>query len=262
MHWPEGCGATFQDRNTWTVDPAPRVALPGLRAREITDVDYAPRPVPARRGARRPARAGGAPVLRRVRALRDARVAAVRDPRRARARRPGGAAAAPVTRSSRPRYVGVVKGPAAEGSYVVALESDVPHAESLSLDAADAGNELRFVNDFRGVGEAPNVSFQQATIRSAPAQMLVVTRPVPTGAEFLADYGEGYWLSTLGFVPAAAAPAPAASPEDSLPPAPAAPRPRAPSASSEDEAGVTAGLMMAGLHSSSDDDDGEPERTR
>ena len=30
MHWPEGCGATFQDRNTWTVDPAPRVALPGL----------------------------------------------------------------------------------------------------------------------------------------------------------------------------------------------------------------------------------------
>ena len=158
--------------------------------------------------------------------------------------------------------MGVVKGPAAEGSYVVALESDVPHAESLSLDAADAGNELRFVNDFRGVGEAPNVSFQQATIRSAPAQMLVVTRPVPTGAEFLADYGEGYWLSTLGFVPAAAAPALTASPEDSLPPAPAAPRPRAPSASSEDEAGVTAGLMMAGLHSSSSDDDGEPERTR
>ena len=44
------------------------------------------------------------------------------------------------------------------------------------------GNELRFVNDFRGVGHEPNVTFQSCTIASRPAQVLVVAKPVPAGA--------------------------------------------------------------------------------
>ena len=148
----------------------------------------------------------------------------------------------------RARYVGVVKAPEVEGSYVVALESDVPHSESLSLDAEVEGNELRFVNDFRGIGVAANVSFQQATIRSLPAQMLVVTRPVQTGEELLTDYGEDYWRATLGYVPKLH--------ELEEPPAPeapaAAPR-RPPSVSSDDEDDVTRAFMMAGLDSDGED---------
>ena len=106
-------------------------------------------------------------------------------------------------------YVGRVRPPDVEGHYVLALESDVPHLESLSIDAASMGNELRFVNDFRGVGHEPNVTFQSCTIASRPAQVLVVTKPVPTGGEFLTDYGVDYWKATVGFVPA---PAPAPPP--------------------------------------------------
>lgn len=138
-----------------------------------------------------------------------------------------------------------MKAPDAEGGYVVALEADVPHAESPSLDASDRGNELRFVNDFRGVAAAPNADFQSATIRSLPAQMLVVTRRVNTGDELLVDYGEDYWRGLLGFVPA---------PVDAPPPAPApraAPAADARSeASSDDEDAVTASFMRLG------DDDG------
>jgi hypothetical protein len=121
------------------------------------------------------------------------------------------------------------------------LESDVPHLESLSIDAAAMGNELRFVNDFRGVGHEPNVTFQSCTIASRPAQVLVVTKPVPTGAEFLTDYGVDYWKATVGFVPA---PAPAPPPPQT--------RRRSPSPvvceSSDDEECVTRQLMrLAGI---------------
>ena len=137
-------------------------------------------------------------------------------------------------------YVGRVRPPDVEGHYVLALESDVPHLESLSIDAASTGNELRFVNDFRGVGHEPNVTFQSCTIASRPAQLLVVTKPVPTGGELLTDYGVDYWKATVGFVPA---PAPAPPPQ---------PRRRSPSPvvceSSDDEECVTRQLMrLAGI---------------
>ena len=147
--------------------------------------------------------------------------------------------------------MGVVKAPECEGCYVVALQSDLPHSESLSLDAETAGNELRFVNDYRGIGASANVCFQPATIQSLPSQMLVVTRPVKTGEPFLADYGEDYWLGTLGYVPKLAA-----AHADDRPPSPP-PVPRCASvASSEDEDAVTRGLMRAGL---SDDSDGSED---
>ena len=138
-------------------------------------------------------------------------------------------------------YVGRVRPPDVEGHYVLALESDVPHLESLSIDAASTGNELRFVNDFRGVGHEPNVTFQSCTIASRPAQLLVVTKPVPTGGELLTDYGVDYWKATVGFVPA---PAPAPPPPQT--------RRRSPSPvvceSSDDEECVTRQFMrLAGI---------------
>ena len=131
----------------------------------------------------------------------------------------------------------------------------MPHAESPSLDAGDSGNELRFVNDYRGVAACANAEFQQATIRSMPAQMLVVTRLVRTGEELLVDYGEDYWRGLAGFVPPPLRP----------PSPPVAARPAAPAAaatadaassSSDDdsEAAVSAAFMRLG--GVDDDDDG------
>ena len=56
-------------------------------------------------------------------------------------------------------YTGRVAGPEREGAYVLALEPDVPPADSLSVDAEAAGNEARFINDFSGLAAAPNVAF-------------------------------------------------------------------------------------------------------
>ncbi|KAJ1456675.1 hypothetical protein M885DRAFT_616042 [Pelagophyceae sp. CCMP2097] len=145
-------------------------------------------------------------------------------------------------------YVGIVRPPAVEGGFVVALQTDVPHTESLSLDATHQGNELRYVNDYRGCGDGANVSLQSAVVDTLPMQFLVVTRPVGHGEEFLTDYGEEYWAVLLG------APAP-----DDAPPAAAAPtarRPRAPSgANSDDEDAVVAAMM--GFYGLSSDDDSD-----
>lgn len=94
-------------------------------------------------------------------------------------------------------YVGMVKAPTVEGAYVLALQSDLPQTEALSLDAGDAGNELRFVNDFRGVATGANVAFRSTTVNGLPVRMLVVLEDLAYGAELLVDYGFDYW-SALG----------------------------------------------------------------
>ena len=65
-------------------------------------------------------------------------------------------------------------------------------------------------------------------------QLLVVTKAVATGAEFLTDYGEDYWRATLGFVPA---PVAAPPPVVRRPPSPAV------CESSDDEECVTRQFM-------------------
>ena len=78
----------------------------------------------------------------------------------------------------------------------------------LTLDAARAGNEARFINDFRGVPVAAGAGCRGgANVRFAPrvdergqTQMGVYVLPgstagVAKGAELLLSYGKGYWLA-------------------------------------------------------------------
>lgn len=73
--------------------------------------------------------------------------------------------------------------------YIIRLSGDI------ALDAELAGNEARFINDFRGVGDRPNCTFntfidQHGTLRMG---VFVGNKPVAKGEELLVSYGKGFW---------------------------------------------------------------------
>jgi hypothetical protein len=63
-----------------------------------------------------------------------------------------------------------------------------------------AGNEARFVNDFRGVADRPNCVFNTFVDQWGRLQMgvFVGNRPVGKGEELLVSYGKGFWAARLG----------------------------------------------------------------
>jgi hypothetical protein len=63
----------------------------------------------------------------------------------------------------------------------------------------DDGNELRMINDFRGVPGAtgPNCRFSRAAIRGFRAALIVAIKPIAPNEELLLDYGEVYWRPEL-----------------------------------------------------------------
>ncbi|KAI1175193.1 hypothetical protein F4777DRAFT_338929 [Nemania sp. FL0916] len=77
----------------------------------------------------------------------------------------------------------------------------------VAVDAEKAGNEARFVNDYRGVCERPNAEFRLCwDARSSQQCMAVFVLPVgkngaakagaggiAKGAEILVSYGKGFW---------------------------------------------------------------------
>ena len=71
---------------------------------------------------------------------------------------------------------------------------------ALYLDSRYWGNESRFVNDYRGIAERPNVEFRSfiqldPTDRSEKFQMgLFTTKQVRKGQELVVNYGKAYWL--------------------------------------------------------------------
>ncbi len=77
-------------------------------------------------------------------------------------------------------------------------EDDNPTA--LYVDSRYWGNESRFVNDYRGIADRPNVEFrsfiQLDTSDGKPKfQMgLFTTRPLRKGQELVVNYGKSYWL--------------------------------------------------------------------
>uniref|UniRef100_A0A7S3YCX3 SET domain-containing protein n=2 Tax=Lotharella globosa TaxID=91324 RepID=A0A7S3YCX3_9EUKA len=65
---------------------------------------------------------------------------------------------------------------------------------SLDVDAAEMGNESRFINDYRGTGSPANVVFERYFEPGGEMRVGVRTQlPVRKGHELLADYGEDYW---------------------------------------------------------------------
>jgi len=75
------------------------------------------------------------------------------------------------------------------GEYVAYLENGPRYA---LLNGLTKGNEGRFVNSHAGISPTPNVSMRVAYIEKMPRIMLICTRAIVVGDEFLLDYGEEY----------------------------------------------------------------------
>ncbi|KAK4055003.1 hypothetical protein OIO90_003344 [Microbotryomycetes sp. JL221] len=71
----------------------------------------------------------------------------------------------------------------------------------VAIDATKAGNEARFVNDYRGVAEKPNAVFElrewhdRKTGQVVGRRMAIWAGPkgVDRGAEICVSYGKGFW---------------------------------------------------------------------
>ncbi|KNE55332.1 SET domain-containing protein [Allomyces macrogynus ATCC 38327] len=90
-------------------------------------------------------------------------------------------------------YLGVVHANTAypaDSDYVLTLDRD------RCIDAANAGNEARFVNDFRGIRPAgPNVEFRDYVDSKGVPRMGVFVRKaaISKGDELCVTYGKGFW---------------------------------------------------------------------
>lgn len=68
----------------------------------------------------------------------------------------------------------------------------------LTLDADTAGNEGRFINDFRGCGEGLRANVKFASRRDERGELqtgVYALRDIAKHAELLLSYGKGYWLA-------------------------------------------------------------------
>lgn len=66
---------------------------------------------------------------------------------------------------------------------------------SVVYDAKGVGNEMRFINDYRGIAKQNNVCMAERVIicEWVTARPIVTTKDIQAGEELLLDYGEGYW---------------------------------------------------------------------
>lgn len=68
---------------------------------------------------------------------------------------------------------------------------------SLDIDAAECGNETRFINDFRGIAKSANVQYHQLHYAGSWRILIITKRKVMKGEEFLVNYGAKYWENLL-----------------------------------------------------------------
>jgi SET domain-containing protein len=104
-------------------------------------------------------------------------------------------------------YIGVVHSEQETdptSDYDLSLDRD----RGISVDAAKAGNEARFINDYRGISDkGPNAEFQEVWVAtgngSHERRMAVFALPagksgkriagIKKGEEILVSYGKGFW---------------------------------------------------------------------
>ncbi|KAG9676029.1 hypothetical protein KCU99_g9059, partial [Aureobasidium melanogenum] len=87
--------------------------------------------------------------------------------------------------------------------YDISLDRDL----DLAQDAAKSGNEARFINDYRGIADAPNAEFRDIWVQTAEKKwerwigIFTVTtgksgmrkNGIRPGEEILVSYGKGFW---------------------------------------------------------------------
>jgi hypothetical protein len=71
----------------------------------------------------------------------------------------------------------------------------LPDGMSIGVDASRMGNEARFVNDFRGIREKPNASFEESRLSNGELRMSIWSMNVPInkGEEIVVSYGKSWW---------------------------------------------------------------------
>lgn len=92
--------------------------------------------------------------------------------------------------------------PHAHSNYDLSLDRDL----AVGIDADKMGNEARFINDYRGVGERPNAEFREVwDDRGKERGIGVFVLPerkdggkkgkggIKKGEEVLVSYGKGFW---------------------------------------------------------------------
>ncbi len=76
-----------------------------------------------------------------------------------------------------------------EGHYCASLD----FGQSLyCVDAEFKGNEMRFINDFHGIKDSPNVTMRICHVDSIPRILIVCLRTIEIGEELLLSYGDLY----------------------------------------------------------------------
>ena len=92
------------------------------------------------------------------------------------------------------RYCGVTKprrGDGGDGGYRFALKGGL----EIDVDALCAGNESRFINDYRGVADRSNVQFVEARSDAGEMEVWVeVLHAIAAGEEILVSYGSRYFV--------------------------------------------------------------------
>ncbi|KAM6497964.1 SET domain protein [Amanita muscaria] len=65
----------------------------------------------------------------------------------------------------------------------------------IGIDATSMGNEARFINDYRGIKDKPNVVFIDARIPSGELRMGIwsTSDGIRKGEEILVSYGKAWW---------------------------------------------------------------------
>jgi len=77
--------------------------------------------------------------------------------------------------------------------YVISMYEE--NGIMLDIDAERIGNETRFLNDYHGIIEEPNVELQvdNDTLTGDIHCFAIALHEIQVGEELLMDYGEGYW---------------------------------------------------------------------
>lgn len=89
-------------------------------------------------------------------------------------------------------YTGLVTGPDVKFGHYLACLEDKDQDTSLGINAEKVGNEMRFINSFRNIAFAPNVTMRTAYIGTYPHLLLVATQTIEPGDEIVLDYGRAY----------------------------------------------------------------------
>jgi hypothetical protein len=67
--------------------------------------------------------------------------------------------------------------------------------EWLSIDAAEMGNDARYINDYRGIAQRPNVEFRDYDYGGKRRMGVFALRHLDKNEELVVTYGKGFWAA-------------------------------------------------------------------